>query len=736
MKENTINYQGIKTNNLKNISLEIPKGAFWGIGGPSGSGKSSLAYSTIFAISQFEWEKVTNHSSNLIPTFNIEKYQNVVPAIALKQENFNTNPRSTIATFFKVDKDFRLLFASCNNLSPSLFSFNNPKNCCPFCEGLGVETSLSSEQMINWDKSILGEPFVPWKKSYKQKVLEKYANDNNIPLEVPLKILPKEQLDLLLNSKSEKKYKVTYTISGKKRTKEFYFIGLLSEMQVLKEDKKHISSHQKILDYSTTNTCSHCNGSRFSEKVLTFKYNFKNIGDLYLMEFSELLDFINNSILIELNSELKHLLINIKRIITGLVESNLDYLQLNRGIPSLSGGELQRIRLCNILTSQISGMIYIVDEPSSRLHVSEYNSVLQALLNLRDNQNTILMIEHNPYFLSYTDKNFFLGPGSGNDGGNLVSKESDNANYLYKCRELSNFLKFKNITRNNIINLSFDLPLNCIIGIYGPSGSGKSTLAKYISENTKKSEYVSQKPIKGTVASTVASYSGIFEEIRECFSKISGCPANFFSFSNTEGQCPYCSGRGSIKYTLDFGKTEVEIICEECKGKRFNTLVLEYKYKNLSIYEILTLTIDALIKGELFLNHPLNEKLYLLQKLGLGYLNLFRTTDTLSGGEAQRLKLTKYIGKKSNDRIFIFDEPLSGLSQKDALNILRIFNDLVKKGSTVIFIEHNVIGIDYSDYIIEMGPGKGKYGGKIIFEGKSDSFIISNQYNIYKKHSV
>ncbi|WET48154.1 ATP-binding cassette domain-containing protein [Chryseobacterium indologenes] len=732
MKENIINYQGIKTNNLKNINLEIPKGCFWSIAGPSGSGKSSLAYGTIYAISQFEWDKISNSNSISIPNFTVDNYKNIIPAIALKQENFNVNPRSTIATFLKIDKDFRLLLSSANKVSPTIFSFNNPANYCSFCEGLGVEHSLSTNQIIDYTKSIVNEPFLPWKKNYKQKVLEKFADANGISVTAKLEDLKKEELEALLYGKSQNKYKVSYTISGKKRTREFYYLGLMTEMEALNNDRKHISNHKKVFDYTIMNTCSKCNGSRFSEKVLKYKYNGKSIGDMYLSEFSELLGFINDSLLIEKNSDLKRLLANIERTVSSMVNSNLSYLNLNRSIPTLSGGELQRIRLVNILTSQISGMLYIVDEPSSKLHVSEYNSILESLKNLRDNQNSVLVIEHNPYFLNRTEKTIYLGPGSGVRGGEIISPVNRDIPLDYKPRKCSEFLEFRDITRNNIQNLSIKIPFNCITSIYGPSGSGKSTLAKYISENYKESEFVNQKPIRGSIVSTIASYSGIFDDIRNIFSKISGKENSFFSFMNEEGQCSTCNGKGLIKYGLDFGKTEIEIVCEDCKGKRFNDSSLNVKYQDLSIYDILTLTIDTIIKDELFIKDTvLNNKLILLQKLGLGYLNLFRTTDSLSGGEAQRLKLTKFIGKKLKNKIFIFDEPLSGLSQWDAHNILQVFNELVLKGATVIFIDHNILGIEFSDYIIEMGPGKGKFGGKVTFAGDILKFKNTEIFKLY-----
>lgn len=732
MKENIISYLGVRTNNLKNINIEIPKGSFWSIAGPSGSGKSSLAYGTIFAISQFEWDKISNNNSNSTPNFIVDKYKNIVPAVALKQENYNLNPRSTIATFLKIDKDFRLLFASANKVSPSLFSFNNPSNACPFCEGLGVVYSLSSEQMIDFSKPIIDEPFLPWKKNYKQKILEKFAEANNISLYKKLEELKKEELNLLLYGKSQNKYKISYTASGKKRTREFIYVGLMTEMETLHEDRKHISNHKKVLDYSTMNTCPHCKGSRFSEKILEYKYNKKNIGDLYLSELSELIMFIDDSLAKEEEIDMKRLLLNIKEITSVITASNLGYLNLNRGIPSLSGGELQRIRLVNILNSQISGMLYIVDEPSSRLHVSEYNSILESLEKLKKNQNSILVIEHNPYFLKRTEKIIYLGPGSGDQGGEIVSRESKAIPLDYNPRKSKDFLEFRNIIKNNIQNLSVKIPLNSITGIYGPSGSGKSTLAKYISENYKNSEFVNQKPIRGSIVSTIASYSGVFDDIRNIFREISGKPSSYFSFMNEEGQCPSCNGKGLIKYGLDFGKTEIEIVCEECQGKRFSNSILEFKYRNFSIYDILVLTIDALIKKELFIINPsLHEKLILLQKLGLGYLNLFRTTDSLSGGEAQRLKLTKFIGKRLKSKLFIFDEPLSGLSQLDAYNILQVFNELVTAGATVIFIDHNILGIEFLDYLIEMGPGKGKFGGKLTFFGEISKFKATENYKLY-----
>lgn len=732
MKDNIISYTGIRTNNLKGFSIDIPVGCFWGIAGPSGSGKSSLAYGTIYAISQYEWEKVANNIPGAGTNFEVDSYQNIIPAIALKQNNQNTNPRSTVATFLRIDKDFRLLFASANAVSPSMFSFNNPKNACSYCDGLGVETHLDSDQMIDWEKSISEKPFLPWRAKYNQKVLEKYAQHKGIPLHVQLKNLKKEDLDDLLYGQSRDKFRVSYAMNGKKRTREFQYIGLLLEMQSLKADKEHVSSNQKLADYSSAHLCSHCHGTRFSEKVLSFKYRRKSLGELYTMELSDLSLFINQALCDKVNNEHEKLLCNIKRIVDGLIQGKLEYLSLNRSIPSLSGGELQRIRLVNILTSQISGMLYIIDEPSARLHVSEYNSIINALLSLRNRRNSILMIEHNPFFLERTDRNLFIGPGSGDNGGELVNSSSDNFKYLYIPKTVSSFFYFEHISANNLHNVSVRIPQNCITGIYGPSGSGKSTLVRCIEKNNKNVEYVSQKPLRGSVVSTIASYCGVLDDIRDVYARESNLERDFFSFTSEKGQCPFCKGRGSVKYSLDFGKTEMEVLCDECKGKRYSNEVLKYSFKGFSIYEMLTLTIDHLLDKVFFAEYPIiAKKVALLQKLGLGYLTLFRTTDTLSGGEAQRLKLTKFIGKKLKGKIFIFDEPLTGLNEKDAYNIMAVFNEITEVGGTAVFVEHNVLGISACDYILEMGPGKGKYGGKVIFEGDIEAFKQSNNYLKY-----
>lgn len=735
MKENTISYKGIRTNNLQNVSLDLTKGMFYGIAGPSGSGKSSLAYGTMHAIAQHEWEKVAGvQGGGTSNTYVVEDYENVIPSVALKQENHNQNPRSTIATFLRIDKSFRLLFASASGVSPSLFSFNNPRNACPKCEGLGYIIALDTNQLIRWDLSITDKPFLPWRKSYYQKLLEVYAKSRDIPMDKPLNNLAKTQLDALLYEDSTEKLVVSYILGGKRRTHRFFYRGFYNELQSLKNDKKHVSSANKVASLGQVESCPHCRGTRFSNEILSYTYMGMSLGDIYMTEVTKLESLVAEWYRKEKLPERKSLLKGIHALLDAMTKAQLGYLHLNRSIPTLSGGELQRIRLLNILTSQISDMMYIVDEPSAQLHVSEYDALLDDMKRLTAQGNTVMMIEHNQYFLNKTDRCLFVGPGSGNDGGRIfnVMPKTDKAVQAAEGRTIGQMMSFHSLTANNVEDLDVEIPIGRITGLYGPSGSGKSTLARCIEQRYDKTVYVNQRPIKGTVASTVASYSEVFDDIRNLYAVRNHVDADWFSFSGKKGACPACGGRGTIKYQLDFGKTEVELICEECCGRRYNASALDFLYEGYSIYDLLNLTIDKLLHENIFNEHTsITDRLQCLQRLGLGYLTLFRTTDTLSGGEAQRLKLAKYVGRRQKDKLFVFDEPLRGLDNQSVANILSVFREITNSGGTVLMIEHNVNGLAFCDYILEMGPGKGNDGGKIVFSGSIESFRQSKNFLAY-----
>ncbi len=733
-----INYKGIKTNNIRNINLKLEKQKIIGISGPSGSGKTSLAYDTIYQISKYEFDKIDNKAHS-IKKFLIEEYNGIIPALTLLQNNKNNNPRSTLATYLTLDDEFKIIFAIMNFRDPSEFSFNNYKNACLECEGTGIGFELDQEKIIDKNKKIKDGAFIPWTKftsNHYEKLLVLHSSEIGISIDKKYDDLDDTEKRELLYGISDKKYTISYKQNGKSRRKEFKYIGLMLELEKYLKDIKKPSNKIKINNYSKETVCPVCSGMRFNAEVLKYKVFLKNLGELYMMEITELLDFLKNIPKCEIiENGINPFVDRIIEILEYIDESNLGYLNLNRSIPTLSGGELQRIRITNIIQSKLSDILYVIDEPSAKLHVSEYNSIQNSLQIIKNRGNTIIMVEHNRNFLKLCDEIIFLGPGAGKDGGFIVKKDENIDNIIFPKLNIFGYYNEKKLNKNNLKNIDIQFPKNALTGIYGPSGSGKTSLVKELVNRISRSEYVTQKPISGNINSTIASYIGIYDEIRELFSKINKVDKNIFSFMSDTGKCPDCDGKGLIRYKLGFSEEIEEIICDKCNGKRYNDIALKYKYNELNIYEILSLTVNELIEGKLFKNISINNKLNILEQIGLGYLSLFRTTDTLSGGEAQRIRLTKYIGKNLNDKILFLDEPLSGLSERDSNRLLLLLKNLIlNNNATILFIEHNLIGLKAIDYVIEIGPGKGLNGGEVIFFGEIKDFYDSKNFKKYKKY--
>ena len=720
-RENIIKYRGIETNNLKHIDVDIEKNTLIAVVGPSGSGKSSLVYGTIYEISACEEDKLRNIYREDY-NYKIETYENIIPAVELKQNNNNINPRSTLGIFLNIDKEFKKIFAGEHGVPVGRFTFNNPRNSCPRCGGLGEEYVLSLDKIIDENKSIEDGALRPWRNSqdgHYEKVLEKYCVQEGICKSIPYCGLSQEEKNKITYGRSSEKFRVSYKANGKTRTKEFYYVGILAYLEEYLEDKEQASSKEKIKSYSHMEKCSLCGGMRFNSEVLEYKIDGYSIGDFYTMEIEELCEY--------LKSKEKREFKKIYEILQRMVQYNLGYLNLNRSIPSLSGGELQRLRLMNILSSEMEDMLYIIDEPSAKLHVSEYEELWRNIQGIKERGNTVIIVEHNPYFIQRADRRIYIGPRGGSQGGYLLDRlEEKPWSWTRNFKEPCDYIEVKNISKNNIKNLTVKFPKNVVTAILGVSGSGKSTLVKELNERLENSEYISQKPLRGSSASTIGSYSEVYGLIRKEMSKKLQLDEKFFNFN-----CDHCGGKGKEIYIYDFGK-EMEVQCAKCEGKRFNVETLEYKYRGYNIYEILNLTIEDLLEINIFENKGIRERLELLKKMGLGYLSLFRTTDTLSGGEAQRVKLSKVLGKRIKDKILFLDEPLNGLSQGDIEGVLKLFTELRDMGATVVLIEHNILALRGCDYILEMGPSRGKNGGKIIFEGTMEEFKGNNNYEKYK----
>lgn len=711
-------YKGINTNNLKNIDISIPYDSIILFTGPSGSGKSSLAIDTIHKISEDELFQLFSKKEDC-SNYSIKHYDNILPSVCLQQENYNRNPRSTIASYFNIDMLFKELFSRKNSVSQRIFQFNNIASACELCRALGSIYSPDILSIVDFSCNIINQPFKIWSGSkfdLFQKLLFAYCKEKNIPTEINFFELDEKEQYLLLNTESENKYKIEFTSQNRKHVRTTKYKGPIVEIN---EELKKGKVSKNYAKYLTTIVCPKCNGARFNSEVLKYKVFGKNIGELYLLELDELNNWIKqvrSQFIID--DEDSHIFKKIELLITEMIKLNLGYLNLNRSIPSLSGGELQRLRLAKAIASHFSNFLYIFDEPTSSIHPKEWPVIAETIHNLKKKKNTIIIIEHNEYLKKISDCIIYLGPGGGKQGGQIVCKEDielSNKSIISKIVfKSSEYFLIKNGNCNNICNLTVKLPLHTLIGISGVSGSGKTSflrniLPKYLDN----SQYFSQSPINGNSYSIIATAFGIFDEVQRLFIESTKKPKEYFTFSSKgAGQCPTCCGRGFIIDDSLFIKDK--LICPNCLGKRFSNIALKNEYNNLNIYEFLNLTINEILNIIPIHFKKLFKILKDARRVGLGYLSLFQNVDSLSGGEAQRVKFIGNLNKFKSKRFFLLDEPFRGVDNKNISNILEVFYSLIEQDCTILFAEHNPFALSFCSYLLEFGPGSGKSGGKIV----------------------
>ena len=659
---------------------------------------------------------------------------------------------------------------------PNSFSFNSPYGMCKNCKGLGFLNEVDINTLIP-DKNISifsgGITAVgSYKNNWMFNQLKNISSKYNFDIKDPIKKIPKKALDIILFGGKEK-FEIISKSLGLTRTYSIDFEGIVSfiENQYSFSESKKLKSWAK--NYMIKSTCDVCNGKRLKKEALNFKILDKSISDLTEMSFIKLNEWIIN-----LDKKLdskklaisKQIIKEISKRINFILDVGLDYLTLNRETKTLSGGESQRIRLATQIGSQLQDVLYILDEPSIGLHQIDNNKLINSLKKLRDIGNTIIVVEHDKDIMLKSDFIVDIGPGAGKNGGNIVfNDKSENitksstltAKYLNGQEnilrsnksniEFDNFIKLVGCSGNNLKNIDVKIPIGSITGVCGVSGSGKSTLInetlypilnkKIYNGNKIPLQYksveginlidkviqINQSPIGKTARSNPATYTGIYNDIRELFSNlpestIRGYKPGRFSFNVKGGRCEECMGAGMKKIEMNF-LPDIYVECDDCNGKRFNTETLMVKFKGKSISEILNMTIRE--AALLFENYPkIIRKLNTLIDVGLGYISLGQSSTTLSGGEAQRIKLATELSKKDTGKtIFIFDEPTTGLHFEDIKLLLEIIYKLSSKGNTIIIIEHNIDMLKVVDYIIELGPKGGDEGGTITYQGSFNEFI-------------
>lgn len=739
-KRENIEIFGAAENNLKHINVTIPKEKLVIFAGISGSGKSSLAFDTIAAESNRQWQaSYPMFLRQRLPRYEKPKADamyNLTPAIVVDQKALGANVRSTVGTAVDVAPLIRLLFSRVGQPSAGgsmAYSLNHPHGMCPECTGLGEKVMLDESKLFDMDKSI-NEGAIRFSQFSGGSWQEFYYKFN-----------PLYRADKKLRDFTEQEWKalrigpdeplvMDFIRNNTGQVSKLPYEGVVTRFNrlYLNRDisKLRKSVREEAMQFIKKGLCSACGGSGLNPKALASKINGYTIRDYNDMQISDLIPVLE-----AIDHPLgKSIAGQILVCLHHMMDVGLGYLSLSRRTDTMSGGESQRLKMVRHLGSSLSNITYIFDEPTAGLHPADVQKIGKLLLALRDNHNTVLVVEHSRQMIELADHVVEMGPLAGAQGGQVIFqgtveqlKQTDTLTAACMREKIAlnthplpwtQSFVLEHVSRNNLKDVSVEIPKGILTAVTGVAGSGKSSLIRQeFVERYPDCIVIDQKPIGTSARSTPATYTGVMDDIRKLFAKENGVSVQWFSF-NSKGACPVCKGKGEILPDVAFADP-VAILCEECMGKRYNPTALSYPYQGKNIEEVMSLTIHQAL--EFFPQPKIHERLQCMLDVGLGYMTLGQPTSTLSGGEVQRLKLASELHKQGN--VYVLDEPTTGLHNQDVARLLQLLRRIVTAGNTVIVVEHRQELLAQADWIIDLGPEGGRKGGKVMFTGTPEQLL-------------
>lgn len=717
---------GARSHNLQNISVAIPRDRLVVVTGVSGSGKSSLVFDTLYAAAQREYlQSLSSYARRALPQLtapNVTRIDGLSAAIVIDQRPLGSSPRSTVGTVTEAYTYLRLLFSRVGDpgLSASSFSFNTPEGACDACTGLGVAVVPDLDRLLDRSRSLDQGAILhrTW------KVGSRYWNilqaTGWFPMDRPLRALTKKELDTLLYAEP-----IVRENSEPGYVQRFSFEGVVQRLRKRLRDERGQAANDYDRQFFVEGPCDVCRGSRLNARARAVRVAGRGIDELVGLEVRDLLPWLN-----ELKGSVADAIAPFLRTVLGyIVDTGLPYLTLNRSIATLSGGESQRVKLARQLGSQLTHLLYLIDEPTQGLHPQSVKKLVELLRHLSRRPNAVVVVEHDREFIEGADYLVELGPGGGERGGHIVAhgtpeqvRRAPTATGRYlsgrmECVERaplvpsSGFLRIRHARLHNLQDVNVDIPLSRLVAITGVSGSGKSSLLSVLQQQHPTLRLLDQSPVGSSSRANLVTYVDAFEEMRREFASYCGTEPSLFTF-NGEGACEACSGLGVIQIDMHF-LGDVTSPCERCGGRRYNERALRCLYKGRTIADVLEMT--ALEAAVFFSASEVRQKLVTLSDVGLDYLRLGQALNTLSGGERQRLKIAECLTR--GGQIYALDEPTRGLHPFDVERLLSVLDRLVARGNSLLVVEHNLDVVRRADWIVEVGPGAGRDGGRIVAEG-------------------